>query len=502
MGWSDQSEGSGRTLTHRARARRIPLALTALVAALWMAPAARTQAQKHLTVYAPAAVYSVPVASYEGQDYVGLADILEPVGTVDARQDGKKWKLKFTPSGGRELNAEFQDGNRKGKVRGQDVQLPSNFHMENGRGYVPLHILGQLLPLFEGGMAVDFRDASLRLFLGNVEVKYTQEVQKGATPKLVLSFSAPVNPTVATEPGKVRLVFRRDAVVGPNPEVSQTGDPTITGTNFSDAGGMAQIAVNGSVPLNAAFSDGNKVITITPAPGVVVATTEPAKNPAAAPPAPAAAAQPAPVLPPPGPVVPAGPKFVVVIDPAHGGDERGAAITDSIKEKDVNLALARRLQHELQNKGIAATLLRSGDSTIAVDDRAIATNAAHPALYLCVHSANLGTGLRIFTALMSPSGVTTHKFLPWPQAQAPYLDLSSQFAGSISAELSNRQIPVTALPAPLRPMRNIAAAAIAIEIAPPDDDVSNINSAEYQQNIVAAVANGIAAMKPKMQGAK
>jgi len=98
--------------------------------------------------------------------------------------------------------------------------------------------------------------------------------------------------------------------------------------------------------------------------------------------------------------------------------------------------------------------------------------------------------------------VTARKFLPWSQAQAPYLDLSSQFAGSISAELGNRQISVTALPAPLRPLRNIAAPAIAIEIAPPDDDPDNINDADYQQNIAAAVANGIAAMKPKLQGAK
>jgi N-acetylmuramoyl-L-alanine amidase len=261
--------------------------------------------------------------------------------------------------------------------------------------------------------------------------------------------------------------------------------------------------VNGAVPLNAAFSNRNRTITITPAPGAVPATEAAKSVPAPqAPAAPVTSAPSAPALPPPGPVVPAGPRFVVVIDPAHGGDERGAAITDAIKEKDVNLALARRLQHELQNKGIAAMLLRSADTTIAVDDRAIATNAAHPALYVCVHTANLGTGLRIFTALMNPGGVTTHKFLPWPQAQAPYLDLSSQFAGSISAELSNRQIPVTALPAPLRPMRNIAAAAIAIEVAPPDDDVNNINNGEYQQNIAAAVANGIAAMKPKMQGAK
>lgn len=489
----------------RRRLSFLPLALLALAAAFLLTPVARTQTQKHLTIYAPSALYSVPIFSFDGKDYVGLADVLEPLGNVEAREDGKKWKLKFTPNGGREVNAEFQDGKTKGKVHGQDILLSDNFHMENGRGYVPVHFVGALVPMFEP-LPTEFHETSLRLFLGNVTVKYTQEVQKGAAPKLVLSFSAPVNPTVATEPGKVRLIFRRNALINSGADTVQTGDATITSTNFNDGSGTAEITVSGTVALNAAFSDGNKTITITPAPSQV-ATAEAPKPAAPAIPGTQAPAVPAPTapmptLPPPGPAVPAGPRFLIIIDPAHGGDERGAAITDTIQEKDVNLAIARRLQHELQNKGINASLLRNGDATISVDDRAVATNSLHPALYICVHSANLGSGMRIFTALMSPAGVTTHTFLPWPQAQAPYLDLSSQFAGSISAELSNRQIPVTAFPAPLRPMRNIAAPAIAIEVAPPDEEVDNISRADYQQNIVAAVANGIAAMKPKLQGAK
>lgn len=476
------------------------LALLALAAALCLAPVARTQSQKHLTIYAPAALYSVPVQTIDGQEYVGLTETLEPLGNVEAREDGKKWKLRFTPTSGHDVTAEFQEGKSKGKVRGQDFQLAGNFHMESGRGYVPLHNLGAMLPLF-AALPADFRESSLRLFLGNVTVKFTQELQKGTPPKLVLSFSSPVNPTVANEPGRLRLIFRRDALVNSGTDSTHTGDPVITGTTFNDTSGTAQLTVIGSAPLNLAFSDGNKTIIVTPAP--TPAPTEAVKPAPAAPTQPTEPVAEAPTpASPAAPAAPAGPRFFILIDPAHGGDERGALITDTIKEKDVNLALARRLQHELQNKGLNAGLLRSGDNAIGLDDRAIATNAAHPSLYVCVHAANLGNGLRIFTALMAPTGVTRHKFLPWPQAQAPYLDLSSQVAGSISAELSNRQIHVTALPAPLRPMRNIAAPAIALEIAPPDDEVANINNAEYQQNIAAAVANGILAMKPKLLGAR
>ena len=476
----------------------------ALACVLWFAPRGRTQSEKHLTIYAPGAVYSVNLIQVEGQLYAGLSDLLEPLGTVEAREDGKKWKLRFVAAGGREVNAEFQDGKNKGKIRGQDIQLAGNFHMENGRGYVPLHNIGGLIPFFTG-FQTSLHESSLRLLVGEVAIGFRQQLEKAPTPKVTYTFSAPVNPTVATEPGRIRLVFRRDAIVNSGTDSLQTGDSTITSTAFSDAGGTAQITVNASVPLTATFSDGNKMITIAPVPPAppVEAAKPATPTPTPQPSAPAAAATTTTTPSAPAqPSAPPQPRFVVLIDPAHGGDERGAAITEKIPEKDVNLALARRIQHELQNRGVNAALLRSGDNTVGVDDRAVAANAAHPSIYLCIHAANLGTGLRIFTALMSPTGVAAHKFLLWHQAQAPYLDLSSQVAGSISAELSNRQIAVTALPAPLRPMRNIAAPAIAIELAPPDDDVTNINDGEYQQNVAAAVANGIAAMKPKLQGAR
>jgi N-acetylmuramoyl-L-alanine amidase len=475
------------------------LSLLFLAALLWLVPLGRTQSQKHLAVYAPATLYSVPITPMDGHDYVGLADALEPLGTVEAREDGKKWKLRFTPSGGREVDAEFQDRKNKGKVRGQDFELSGNFHMENGRGYVPLHNLGSMLPMFVG-LSSEFRESALRLLLGNVTIHFNQEVQKGTPSKLVLTFSSPVNPMVATEPGRLRLVFRREPLVNSGPDNVQTGDTTIASTNYSENAGIPQFTVNSSVPLTAVFTDSNKTITITPAAPVTTATTEPA-TPPPPPPATTTTTTTTPTTPP-APPAPVSPRFLVVIDPAHGGDERGAAITDAIKEKDVNLAFARRLQHELQNKGMNAILLRSGDNTVGLDDRAIATNSAHPSLYLCVHAANLGTGMRIFTALMPPVGVNSRKFLPWQQAQSPFLDLSSQVAGSISAELSNRQIAVTALPAPLRPLRNVAAPAIALEMAPPEDEAEGISGTEYQQNIAAAVANGIAAMKTKLQGAR
>ena len=88
--------------------------------------------------------------------------------------------------------------------------------------------------------------------------------------------------------------------------------------------------------------------------------------------------------------------------------------------------------------------------------------------------------------------------MPWDTAQAAFLDLSGSVAGSVAAELESRKLPNNTLVAPLRPMNNIAAPAIAVEIAPPDDNVENIASAEYQEQVAQSIAAGIAAVRSKL----
>jgi len=195
---------------------------------------------------------------------------------------------------------------------------------------------------------------------------------------------------------------------------------------------------------------------------------------------------------------PAQPRFLVLIDPAHGGADIGAAITPSLPEKDVVLALARRVQHELNSHGMAAALLRNSDVAISLDQRAVSANAVRPALYLALHAANTGRGVHVFTDLLPASNASPQSFLPWDTAQAAFLDLSGIVAGSVSAELEARKLPNATLLAPLRPMNNVAAPAIAIEIAPLGDKVEEISGAAYQDQVAQSIAAGIAAVRSKL----
>ena len=130
---------------------------------------------------------------------------------------------------------------------------------------MPLSSISELLPKF-GVQPVEYRAGSQRLLIGNVAEHFTAELKKGTPSRLLLGFPAPVNPTVETEPGKVRLTFKRDPVVAAAPTINYD-DPLITGTTYSEHNGVAELEITGTAPLMANFADGGKTIIVTAAPG-------------------------------------------------------------------------------------------------------------------------------------------------------------------------------------------------------------------------------------------
>lgn len=479
------------------RISRLHLALacaaTLLVAALLLRHTpvhAQAPEQNQITVYSPQTSYSVPLVDVKGQPYIGLVELLEPLGSVDARPDGKKYKLRFTPPGGRPEEMRFSEGKDKGKVRGENYKLSANFLLQNGRGYVPLGAVTNLLAKFLGS-ETQYHPAGRRLFIGTTPEHFTLELHPGNPSRLLVGFTSAVNPTIATEPGRVRLTFRREPIAASGPDNVTYNDPLITGASFSEHDGIAELDITATAPLMANFADGGKTIIVTgaPPPPPPVAQQAPQPPPQAPSNAPTSAPQ---------PQKPAAPRFLVLIDPAHGGNDIGAAITPALPEKDVVLALARRVQRELANRGITAGLLRNSDIAMSLDQRAVSANAARPALYVALHAANTGRGVHVFTTLLPAENVSPQSFLPWDTAQAAFLDLSGAVAGSVAAELEARKLPYATLLAPLRPMNNIAAPAVAVEIAPPTEKVEDIAGAAYQEQVAQSIAAGIAAVRSKL----
>ena len=459
--------------------------LLSVVAALVWHKSVYAQEPQQLTVYSTQTTYSVAVLNLQGRLYVGIVDVLEPLGSIDARADGKKYKVKFTPPGGHAVEAEFHDEKNKAKVLGENLKLPANFFIQNGRGYVPLESVPEVLTKLLA-KPIQLHPAARRLFIGDVPIRFNLGLDKSNPPKLIISFPTAVNPTIATEPGRVRFTFRREPVVSSGQDTFTFNDPVITGATFSEHDGLAELDVATTQAVMANFADNGKTIIVAAAP------------PPPPPPAPTPSPQPQPPAPAAVQPKPSAPRFLVIIDPAHGGSDDGATITPKLLEKDVVWALGRRLQRELTNRGIASAMLRNSDVAISLDQRAVAVNAARPALYITLHAANTGRGVHVFTSLLPAENLSRNGFLPWDTAQAAFLDLSGTVAGSVAAELENRKLPNMTLVAPLRPMNNIAAPAIAVEIAPPDDKVENIFSPQYQEQVAQAIAAGVAAVRSKL----
>jgi len=146
--------------------------------------------------------------------------------------------------------------------------------------------------------------------------------------------------------------------------------------------------------------------------------------------------------------------------------------------------------------------LRDSDANLSLDDRAYYANTTHAAIYVALHAASNGHGVRLYTALLPYGGADDRgPFRSWTTAQASSIAISEAAAASVAAELKRQQVAVRTLTAPLRPLNNIVAAAIAVEVAPLASDVSQLASPDYQQRVAGAVANGIFAIRAQLGAA-
>jgi len=76
----------------------------------------------------------------------------------------------------------------------------------------------------------------------------------------------------------------------------------------------------------------------------------------------------------------------VVVDAGHGGHDTGAIGPSRVREKDVTLAMARRLARKLEAAGLQVVLTRSDDRFLRLEDRTAIANAAHGDLFISLHA--------------------------------------------------------------------------------------------------------------------
>lgn len=76
----------------------------------------------------------------------------------------------------------------------------------------------------------------------------------------------------------------------------------------------------------------------------------------------------------------------VVIDSGHGGNDPGAIGKNGLKEKDINLDIAKRLNSLLKAEGVQTVLTRTTDKFVPLSTRVNLANKSGADLFISIHS--------------------------------------------------------------------------------------------------------------------
>ena len=189
----------------------------------------------------------------------------------------------------------------------------------------------------------------------------------------------------------------------------------------------------------------------------------------------------------------------ILIDPGHGGNDRGAAGL-RYNEKSLTLQVALRLQRILSRMGYRVLLTRVNDRRLELSDRARAANAAQVDLFISIHMNAAGnrtvSGIETFalTPLGAPSsGSEKVSYKNYPGNNA--INNSMSLAWNVQAQLRRyTQAPDRGVKrARFVVLRETRCPAILVEcgfISNRSEELK-LGSAAYQEQLAAGIAMGV-----------
>jgi N-acetylmuramoyl-L-alanine amidase len=406
-------------------------------------------------------------------------------------------------------------------VAGRMISLPAAPVRDGRTWYVPVDFVGRALaPVY--GSRLELRKPSRLILVGDIRMpRVAARVEPlGSVTRVTLDVAPPTPHTVAQEGARLLIRFDADAL-----DAALPATPSTDALQAIRLGDTPQVVALDLGPRFASFRAADQpgaagatrivvdLVTQTeaPAPGTPSPPTPtPGQPPGASP------TEPPPLLdlPPPGGL------RAIVIDPGHGGDENGAKGAQGILEKNITLAVARRLKAALETRlGVRVLLTREGDQTVPLDQRAALANNNKADLFLSLH-ANASvrssvSGAEVFFLSLAEYGDEAQEearaqseTLPvlgggnrdievvlWEMAQARHIEQSAAFAKSIEAALRERvpMSPRALQQAPFRVLVGANMPAVLVEmgfLTNPQQE-QRLVSDDYQNALVQALVDGI-----------
>lgn len=206
----------------------------------------------------------------------------------------------------------------------------------------------------------------------------------------------------------------------------------------------------------------------------------------------------------------------VVIDPGHGGSDPGIVVaagtaeTPDFLEKDITLQIAKMLEISLaQRLGVRVVLTREGDDFVSSENRTTIANSNRADVFVSVHVNNSPfaavSGFEVYImdygSLELPEGYESlsAQSQSLDYAQARHIEQSARLADQIVAayKARNNGEDSALKRTPLFMLKGATMPAVHVEIGYVSNpqDQALIRQDEFQQLLVAAITDGIAAFK-------
>lgn len=169
----------------------------------------------------------------------------------------------------------------------------------------------------------------------------------------------------------------------------------------------------------------------------------------------------------------------IYVDAGHGGTDCGAVGVGGIKEKDINLAVAKFLQAELKRQGFDVKMSRTSDITKKLGERTIEANKWGADIVVSIHC----------NAFNDPSANGTETYVYKYGFKSEMLANNVQINLVSTLDTKNRGVKE----GNLAMVRDTVAPAILIELAfiTNKTDCAKIDDAGEQKNCAISICKGI-----------
>jgi N-acetylmuramoyl-L-alanine amidase len=196
-----------------------------------------------------------------------------------------------------------------------------------------------------------------------------------------------------------------------------------------------------------------------------------------------------------------GPFALVVLDPGHGGQDSGTTKA-GLREKELALDVAHRVERFLQLQGLATLLTRADDTYVSLADRAAIGNAQRNCVFISIHfddaARSAATGVETYYAAHQVSDSTP--VASWfPFLQQPSLESANVESQSLAAFIQEALVTRTqAVNRGTRPQQffviaNVRHPAVLVEggFLTNVDEKNKLASGDYREQIAAAISEGV-----------